>query len=61
MPPSMTSTLERFVKKVVLEEASTPAKMTKIDVFDKENFMASKKVNPEFAYKMIIQDAEGKL
>ena len=46
--------------KDVLKEASTPSKMANIDVFDKENILPSKKVNPGFASKIILQQVKGK-
>ena len=56
----LSSTLNRFVKKDVLEEASTPSKMANICVFDKENLLPSKKINSGFTSKIIVQEVKGK-
>lgn len=47
--------LEKFIKKSVLEEATTAAKLSKIDVLEKE-----KKVDVGFACKILLQEAQAK-
>jgi len=52
--------LEKFIKKSVLEEATTAAKRSKIDVLKKENILSPKKVDVGFACKILLQEAQAK-
>ena len=52
--------LEKFIKKSVLEEATTVAKLSKIDVPKKENILSPKKVDVGFACKILLQEAQAK-
>ena len=52
--------LEKFIKKSVLEEATTAAKLSKIDVLKKENILSPKKVDVGFACKILLQEAQAK-
>lgn len=52
--------LRRFIKKSVLDEATIAAKLSKIDVLNKENTLSSKNVDVGFACKIILQEAEAK-
>ena len=58
----LSSTLNRFVRKDVLEMKKyhhLASKMAK-HVFDKENLLPSKTVNPGFASKIIVQEVKEK-
>ena len=52
--------LEKFIKKSVHEEATTAAKLSKIDVLRKENILSPKKVDVGFAWKILLQEAQAK-
>ena len=52
--------MEKFITKSVLEEATTAAKLSKIDVLKKENILSSKKVDAGFACKILLQEAQAK-
>ena len=52
--------LEKFIKKSVLQEATTAAKLSKIDVLKKENILSPKKVDVGFACKILLQEAQAK-
>lgn len=51
---------EKFIKKSVLEEATTAAKLSKIDVLKKGNILSPKKVDVGFACKILLQEAQAK-
>ena len=48
--------LGKFIKKSVLDEATTAAKLSKIDVLKKENILPPKKVDAGFACKILLQE-----
>lgn len=50
--------LRRFINKFVLDGTTTAAKLSKIDVLNKENTLSLKKVDVDFARKIILQEAE---
>ena len=52
--------LEKFINKSVLDEATTAAKLSKIDVLKKENILSPKKVDVGFACKILLQEAQTK-
>ena len=56
----MWTLLEKFIKKSVLEEATTAAKLSKIDVLKKGNILSPKKVEVGFACKILVQEAQAK-
>lgn len=47
--------LKKFVQKSVLDQATTAAKLSKIDVLKKENLLSPKKVDVGFACKILLQ------
>ena len=52
--------LEKFFKTSVLDQATTAAKLSKINVLNKENLLSPKKVDIGFACKIILQEAQAK-
>ena len=52
--------LETFVTTSVLDQAATAAKLSKIDVLNKENLLSPKKVDVGFACKILLQEAQAK-
>lgn len=52
--------LRRFIKKTVFDEATTAAKLSKIDVLNTENTLSRNNVDVGFTCKIIMQEAEAK-
>lgn len=50
--------LRRFINKSVLDGTTTAVKLSKIDVLNKENTLSLKKVDVDFARKIILQETE---
>ena len=50
--------LGRFINKSVLDGTTTAAKLSKIGVLNKENTLSLKKVDVDFARKIILQETE---
>ena len=53
-------TFEEVYQRSVLDEATIAAKLSKIDVHNKENTLSPKNVDVGFACKIILQEAEAK-
>ena len=61
--PVLLTHLGRFIKKSVRDEATTAAKLSKIDVLYKnvlKNTLSPKKADIGFACKIILQEAKAK-
>ena len=52
--------LGRFIKKSVLDEATTAAKLSKTDVLNKKSILPPKKADIGFACKITLQEAEAR-
>ena len=52
--------LEKFIKKSIMEKATSMAKLAKVDVMEKENLVHAKNVDIGFATKKIISDMQTK-
>lgn len=50
--------LRRFINKSVVNGTTTAAKLSKIDVLNKENTLSLKKVDVDFVGKIILQEVE---
>lgn len=50
--------LRRFINKSVVNATTTAAKLSKIDVLNKENTLSLKKVDVDFVGKIILQEVE---
>ena len=54
------SILERFIKKGVMDKATSMAKLAREDVNKKENLLPAKRVDIGFAPRKIINDVQAK-
>ena len=52
--------LNKFIRESVIEGATTDAKLVNVDVINKGNMLPPKKIDIEFAAKMIVQEAAAK-
>ena len=52
--------LEKFIKKSIMEKATSVAKLAKVDVMEKENLVHAKNVDIAFATKKIMSDIQTK-
>ena len=52
--------LDKFVKKSVMEEVTSMAKLAKVDVMKKENLLHAKDVDVGFVAKKLVTDLQRK-